>query len=79
MDPSIHRMSAAELTENAKKLYSLVEMGVNCNAAAFKTLHLPTQKKMGYSLENIMQTQFTVAFTFVVQFSLAVVMYQDFS
>lgn len=79
IDISLHKLSPIELTNKAKNYCTKLELGTNIYGAAYKTLHRKTQKTMNYSLENVMQTQFTTAFTLIVQFTLAVIMFLDFA
>lgn len=56
-----------------------MELGADLNAFAFKTLHLETAEKMKYSLEQIMQSQFMVFYTSMIQIALAFSFYVSYA
>ena len=79
IDSCLETMSGEQLTAKSKATYSKVVIGANICAFGYKTFHIETAEKMKYSLETILQAQFTIAFTMVIQATLCISMYIDFA
>lgn len=79
VDPTLLFLTSAELTAKAKDRYCKIEPGGDIYARGFLNMQKDVQKKMNYSIEDIISNNSQLLAGMFIQLSLVIIFLQDFS